>query len=47
MQMQRNNLGSYCSNSGNCENSILKLVHKCDTVSLGLKEKENIILYQI
>lgn len=46
-KMQRNKLGSCCSNSGNNENIVLKLVHKLDAVSLDLQEKENIILYQI
>ena len=46
--MQRNKLGSCCSNSGNNENIVLKLAHKLlDAVSLDLQEKENIILYQI
>ena len=48
MKMQRNKLGSCCSNSGNNENIVLKLAHKLlDAVSLDLQEKENIILYQI
>ena len=45
--MQRNKLESCCSNSGNNENIVLKLVHKLDAVSFDLQEKENIILYQI
>lgn len=47
MKMQRNKLGSSCSNAGNNEKIVLKLVHKLDAVSLDLQEKENIILYQI
>ena len=46
-KMQRNKLESCCSNSGNNENIVLKLVHKLDAVSLDLQEKENIVLYQI
>lgn len=47
MKMQRNKLGSYCSNLGNHENIVLKLVHKLGAASLCLQEKETIILYQI
>lgn len=45
--MQRNKLESYCSDSGNNENIVLKLVCKLNVVSLDLQERENIILYQI
>lgn len=47
MQMQGRILGSYYSNPGNYENSLLKLVHKLNVVSPGLRDKRNIILYKI
>ena len=45
--MQRNKFESYCSDSGNNENIVLKLVCKLNVVPLDLQERENIILYQI
>lgn len=46
-KMQRNKLESYCSDSGNNENIVLKLACKLNVVSLDLQERKNIILYQI
>lgn len=37
--MQGRTLGSYRSNPGNYENSLLQLVLKLSVVSLGLREK--------
>lgn len=38
IQMQGNKLGNDCTNPGNHENILRKLVHKLVAVSLGLKE---------